>query len=214
MFKKFSVYSAICCLFWVIPSLADQLQPEKVATLVLENGARVQLNDDFTWEYVFVKSASEVSGQATKSAALATEEAVEKPAAGSATELSAPSVSLSSAAIAQADLLKSTAKNGVKVSLLSSQWDAQDRLGLNFELVNTGSKNYVQVALAVSLFADSGDLLSKQELKVWQAIFRLPESYLRKGQTRNSDTIWLEGVDKAQWQKQLLTLKITEMDSR
>ncbi|WP_432468324.1 DUF3157 family protein [Agarivorans sp. Z349TD_8] len=207
MFKKFSVYSAICCLFWVIPSLADQLQPEKVATLVLENGARVQLNDDFTWEYVFVNSASEVSGQATV-------EAVEKPAAGSATELSAPSVSLSSAAIAQAELLKSTAKNGVKVSLLSSQWDAQDRLGLNFELVNTGSKNYVQVALAVNLFADSGDLLSKQELKVWQAIFRLPESYLRKGQTRNSDTIWLDGVDKAQWQKQLLTLKITEMDSR
>jgi len=49
---------------------------------------------------------------------------------------------------------------------------------------------------------------------VWEAIFRMPETYLRKGEQRKSSVIWVEGIDKAQWQKQLINLKITEINSR
>ncbi|MFV0508580.1 MAG: DUF3157 family protein, partial [Shewanella algae] len=50
-------------------------------------------------------------------------------------------------------------------------------------------------------------------LQVWRAIKRMPETYLRKGQQRQSSVIWVEGVDKNLWQKQLLNLKITELDT-
>jgi hypothetical protein len=42
----------------------------------------------------------------------------------------------------------------------------------------------------------------------------MPETYLRNGQHRQSDTIWVEGVNKQQWQKQLISLKIVEIESR
>ncbi|MCE9680531.1 DUF3157 family protein [Shewanella sp. AS1] len=43
---------------------------------------------------------------------------------------------------------------------------------------------------------------------------RWPETYLRKGQKRSSDTIWIEGVDKNRWQQESMTIKITDMSSR
>lgn len=68
--------------------------------------------------------------------------------------------------------------------------------------------------METSFFADDGSLLKTEKLGVWKAIFRMPETYLRKGEQRKSRVIWIEGVDKNRWQKQLLNLKITEIESR
>ena len=70
------------------------------------------------------------------------------------------------------------------------------------------------IELEVSLFADSGALIKRETVKVWQAVFRMPDTYLRKGQTRESRVLWIEDIDKAQWTKQLMSLKMKEMDSR
>ncbi|MDO6762243.1 DUF3157 family protein [Agarivorans sp. 1_MG-2023] len=214
MLKKLNAYAAICGLFWVMPSLAEQFEPKALEIVTLQNGAQVQLNDDFTWQYLLLNTQSETTSSIdTNNAVLPVAvAALETPLANSASSHSPER--LSDIAINQAELLKSTAKNGVKISLLNSQWDDKDRLGLHFQLVNTGTKNYVQILLEVSLYADSGTLLTQQEVKVWQAIFRMPDTYLRKEQSRTSEILWLEGVDKTQWDKQLLSLKITNMESR
>ncbi|MCK8045043.1 DUF3157 family protein [Shewanella sp. 1CM18E] len=212
MYKMLRNYASIAILMFSVPTFADE-----VARITLENGAKVKLNDDFTWEYVILESQTQpepaipVTLPATVGAATATAAATEvvTPAVSTAT-----TETLTSSAIAQSALLKSTAKSGVKVSFANSQWDDDGRLGLTFELSSNSTEHYVLIELEISLFADSGALIKKEEVKVWQAIFRMPDTYLRKGQTRDSRVFWIEGIDKAQWTKQLMSLKMGEMDSR
>ena len=212
MYKTLMAYACIALFSLSIPAYADE-----VARVTLENGATVKLNDDFTWEYVILESQAKAD----------TATPVTLPAAAAAvavTENMTPAVTptapianteaLTSSAIAQSALLKSTAKSGVKVSFLDSQWDDDGRLGLTFELSSNSSEHYVMIELEVSLFADSGALIKRETVKVWQAVFRMPDTYLRKGQTRESRVLWIEDIDKAQWTKQLMSLKMKEMDSR
>lgn len=218
MYKALPYYAALAMMLISLSTLAKDMAPEPVAIVTLENGASVKLNDDFTWEYVFLEN--QPTAQAPKDTPTST--APNTPefnaAAQGATVATVTTAevanSLSHRAIEQSDLLKSTAKNGVKISYLNNQWDSKGRLGLSFELSSTSPESYVMIELEIGLFADSGQLIKKETVEVWQAIFRMPETYLRKGQTRKSDTFWIEGVDKAQWSKQLLTLKMKEMDSR
>ena len=213
MYKMLRNYASIAILVLSVPAFADE-----VARITLDNGAKVKLNDDFTWEYIILESQNQPDtavpvtlpatvGTATSTSAAATE--VVTPAASSA-----KTETLTSSAIAQSALLKSTAKSGVKVSFANSQWDDDGRLGLTFELSSNSPEHYVMIELEVSLFADSGALIKKEDIKVWQAIFRMPDTYLRKGQTRDSRVFWIEGIDKSQWTKQLMSLKVGEMDSR
>lgn len=210
MYKMLMAYACIALFSLSAPAYADE-----VARVTLENGATVKLNDDFTWEYIILESQAkpDTGVPVTLPATVA---AVSENAAPSVTPTTpiTNTEALTSSAIAQSALLKSTAKSGVKVSFLDSQWDDDGRLGLTFELSSNSSEHYVMIELEVSLFADSGALIKKETVKVWQAVFRMPDSYLRKGQTRESRVLWIEGIDKAQWTKQLMSLKMKEMDSR
>lgn len=201
-----------------MPLYAAEPAPEPLTIVTLKNGATVKLNDDFTWEYVFITpEVNEAAADATPSTP-PTNDVATTAVIGSAPAIQAtgPEVAgtLTAGAMAQSALLKSTAKGGVKISYLNSRWDKEGRLGLNFELSSTSSENYVMIELEIGLFGDSGQLLKRETVDVWQAIFRMPETYLRKGQTRNSETLWIEGIDKSQWDQQLMTLKIKEMSSR
>ncbi|MBB1268450.1 DUF3157 family protein [Shewanella sp. SR44-3] len=120
---------------------------------------------------------------------------------------------LASIVLAQPELLTSTAKDGIKVSLANSVWDGE-RLGLTFDLTSSSSDHIVLVEVATKFYSDSGLALKTETLDVWKATFRLPETYLRKGEQRQSRTLWVEGIDKSQWQKQLLQLSISELKSR
>ncbi|MEZ9820543.1 DUF3157 family protein [Shewanella sp. 10N.286.45.A1] len=208
MYKTLMAYACIALFSLSIPAYADE-----VARVTLENGATVKLNDDFTWEYVILESQAnaDTAAPATVAAVAVSENAT---SAVTPTAPIANTEALTSSAIAQSALLKSTAKSGVKVSFLNSQWDDDDRLGLTFELSSNSSEHYVMIELEVSLFADSGALIKRETVKVWQAVFRMPDTYLRKGQTRESRVLWIEDIDKAQWTKQLMSLKMKEMDSR
>ncbi|GIU25074.1 DUF3157 family protein [Shewanella schlegeliana] len=215
MYKALRTYASIALLIFSVPALA-----EEVARVTLENGATVKLNDDFTWEYVILESQTKpdtavpVTLPATVGAVVVAESNAPTTVEVTPTPAAATTETLTSNAIAQSALLKSTAKGGVKVSLLNSQWDEDGRLGLTFELNSNSPEHYVMIELEISLFADSGALINKETVKVWQAIFRMPDTYLRKGQTRDSRIFWIEGIDKAQWTKQLMSLKMGEMDSR
>ncbi|MFV0597532.1 DUF3157 family protein [Shewanella sp.] len=198
--------------------LSSSVMAADVATITLENGAQVRLKDDFTWEYIITETkVAEVPAVATVAAPSA---AVTSTAAATAVATSTPAIeaatpvtTLTANAIARPELLGSTAKDGIKVTFNESQWKG-DKLGLTFELTSTSGEHVTLVEVEASFFADDGTLLKTEKLEVWEAIFRMPETYLRKGEQRKSPVIWVEGVDKSRWQKQMINLKITEINSR
>ncbi|QFU25016.1 DUF3157 family protein [Shewanella eurypsychrophilus] len=219
MHKRLKFLSAFALLVIAVPSLAIAAT-ETVASLTLENGAKVRLNDDFTWEYVILETVpvvnSETKSQTPLAIAAGTSASIEiakaAPQATQATQ--AISQTMTATAMSQAELLKSTAKAGVKVSFAKAEWDDDGRLGLTFDLASTSSEHYVMIEMDVTLYDDTGKTLKTETLKVWKAIFRSADTYLRKGEQRQSRTFWIEGIDASQWSKQLLSLKIGEMNSR
>ena len=202
--------SALSSLLW----LSSSVMAADVANITLDNGAQVRLKDDFTWEYVLTQTQAAPNALATDAVIDSSSSVASLPSAAVASQAAAtPITTLTATAIAQPELLGSTAKDGIKVSFAEAQWK-DDKLGLNFELASTSNKHVTLVEVEASFFSDNGTLLKTEKLAVWEAIFRMPETYLRKGEQRNSSVIWVEGIDKAQWQKQLINLKITEINSR
>ena len=201
MRKTHNTLIGFALLTLAIPAMAAE-----VTTVTLDNGTKVRLNDDFTWEYVILETTTPAVGTATTTSP-PTSQALTQAAV-----ISAPT--LTASAMSQAELLKSTAKGGVKVSFLNSQWDEDGRLGLTFDLASSSSEHYVLINLDVTLFDDTGKLLETKTIKVWKAIFRMPDTYLRKGQQRESKIFWFEGIDPNLWTKELVSLKIGDMDSR
>lgn len=188
--------------------LSSSVMAADVATITLENGAQVRLKDDFTWEYIITETKA-----AEMPMAVAAAPSANIVSTSTAAVAAAPVTTLTANAIARPELLGSTAKDGIKVTFTDSQWKG-NKLGLTFELASTSSEHVTLVEVEASFFADDGSLLKTEKLEVWEAIFRMPETYLRKGEQRKSRVIWVEDVDKNRWQKQLVNLKITEINSR
>lgn len=194
--------------------LTSSVMAADVANITLENGAQVRLKDDFTWEYVITETKAAPNALAAAAVASASSNVASVPSAAVTTQtVAAPVTTLTATAITQPELLGSTAKDGIKVSFAEGQWKG-DKLGLSFDLASTSNEHVTLVEVEASFFADNGTLLKTEKLEVWEAIFRMPETYLRKGEQRKSSVIWVKGIDKSQWQKQLINLKITEINSR
>lgn len=194
--------------------LTSSVMAADVANITLENGAQVRLKDDFTWEYVITETKAAPNALAATAVASASSNVASVPSAAVTTQtVAAPVTTLTATAITQPELLGSTAKDGIKVSFAEGQWKG-DKLGLSFDLASTSGEHVTLVEVEASFFADNGTLLKTEKLGVWEAISRMPETYLRKGEQRKSRVIWVEGIDKAQWQKQLINLKVTEIESR
>ncbi|WP_137225006.1 DUF3157 family protein [Shewanella sp. MEBiC00475] len=228
MKTKFNaIASALLLLFAPAAMAAD------VAVITLENGANVRLKDDFTWEYIITETVTQpvvVTQVAASPAVMAksvssTATAVAPIAVANTPTVSAktpvePSISpaiattrLTAAAMAQPSLLGSTAKDGIKVTLANTQWKG-DKLGLVFDFDSTSDDHVTVVNVEASFFDDQGGLIKTETIEAWEAIFRMPETYLRKGQHRQTTPFWVEGINKQQWQKQLISLKIIEIESR
>jgi hypothetical protein len=214
--------------------LAPAAMAANVAVITLENGANIRLKDDFTWEYIITETVTQpvqaAKADIAKQANVVTQPTIASAASIAAvtTPVAAPTVAmptapamntqvsttrLTAAALAQPELLGSTAKDGIKIALADTKWKG-DKLGLVFDFDSTSNEHVTVVEVEVSFYNDNGALLKTEKLEAWEAIFRMPETYLRNGQHRQSDTIWVEGVNKQQWQKQLISLKIVEIESR
>ncbi|GGQ29750.1 DUF3157 family protein [Shewanella litoralis] len=214
--------------------LAPAAMAADVAVITLENGANVRLKDDFTWEYIITETVAQpvqaAKADITEQAngvtppAIAPAEsvaAVTTPAAAQTVAMpTAPTVNtqvattrLTAAALAQPELLGSTAKDGIKITLADTQWK-DNELGLVFDFDSTSDEHVTVVNVEASFFNDQGGLIKTETLEAWEAIFRMPETYLRKGQHRQSPVLWVEGINQQQWQQQLISLKIVEIESR
>lgn len=114
------------------PAFAADKADDAVALITLENGATVRLNADFTWEYVFLTpQANTVTTEPqattetiqTQTSTEAGQVVAQAPKVQPVVIASGPVVggAMTASAMDHANLLRSTAKGGAKVSYLKSQ---------------------------------------------------------------------------------------------
>lgn len=118
-------------------------QAAPLTQVTLPDGRQVQLNDDFTWEYLLIKPTA--SGEVVTGAVavpVLTEQAMTNP-----------------------DLLAQAVKDGISVKL--DKIEGSDPLSLQFLVSNTGSRSVVRVRGSVTLFSEQGAQLVKQEDRFW-----------------------------------------------
>lgn len=188
--------------FLLLGSVTMGLSATNIGTVTLDNGATALLHDDYTWEYIAINS------DATKKAAPS-----DITALSAVNTTSSEQVSQNDTSLLRSGLLNTAAKNDVKVTYSEAVWRDQE-LGLKFTLSSNNSDGVVIVKVAISFYDDNANKIVEQTVNVWQASYRLPETYLRKGETRNSRVIWIEGINKKNWTNKLLSLKVVEVETR
>ncbi|MGI2170418.1 DUF3157 family protein [Shewanella sp. MF05960] len=213
--------------------LAPAAMAADVAVITLENGTNVRLKDDFTWEYIITETVAQpaaaiqtptvpvattaLAAQATSAvntadAKMAVDTTNAKPAVVT-TVTPMATTRLTASAMAQPELMGRTARDGITITLANTQWK-DNELGLVFDFDSTSGEHVIVVNVEASFFNDQGGLIKTETLEAWEAIVRMPETYLRKGQHRQSPVLWVEGINQQQWQQKLISLKIVEIESR
>jgi len=192
-------------LFLLLGSVTLGLSAASIGTVTLDNGTIISFHDDYTWEYVAISAdaAGEVNNTISSN----------KISSNVVNPANSEQALKNRASLLRSGLLNTSVKNDVKVTYSNSIWRDQT-LGLKFMLSSDNADGVVIVKVAISFYDDKTNKITEQAVNVWQASYRLPETYLRKGETRNSRIIWVDGIDKASWTNKLLSLKVIEVETR
>ncbi|WP_298944156.1 DUF3157 family protein [uncultured Psychromonas sp.] len=187
-------------LFLLLSSVTLGLSAASIGTVTLDNGATVLLHDDHTWEYIAINTKA--LNETNKTI----------PSKMTDSNVVTPS-NADQASLLRSGLLNTAVKYGVKVTYSDSVWQDQ-ALGLKFTLSSNNADGVVIVKVAVSFYDDNGNKITEKNINVWQASYRLPDTYLRKGEPKNSRVVWIDGINKANWTNKLLSLKVVEVETR
>ena len=187
-------------LFLLLSSVTLGLSAASIGTVTLDNGATVLLHDDHTWEYIAINTKA--LNETNKTI----------PSKMTDSNVVTPS-NADQASLLRSGLLNTAVKYGVKVTYSDSVWQDQ-ALGLKFTLSSNNADGVVIVKVAVSFYDDNGNKITEKNINVWQASYRLPDTYLRKGEPKNSRVVWIDGINKADWTNKLLSLKVVEVETR
>ncbi|WP_025563628.1 DUF3157 family protein [Psychromonas sp. SP041] len=190
-------------LFLLLGSVTLGLSAANIGTVTLDNGATVLLHDDHTWEYIAINTDALNEAKETNKTI---------PSEITDSNMVTPSNS-EQASLLRSGLLNTAVKYGVKVTYSDSVWQDQ-ALGLKFKLSSNNSDGVVIVKVAVSFYDDNANKITEKTINVWQASYRLPDTYLRKGEPKNSRVVWIDGINKANWTNKLLSLKVVEVETR
>lgn len=198
-----NLFKIISILLMILVTFSIKSAP--LGLLTLQDGSLIKINDDFTWEYANEEFRAPGNSKA---------ENPPPPISPLSTDLTTLESEETSLNIPHTPAISNSAdKNGINIKFVSSQWDT-DRVGLTFELTSHSEESYVIISLEINLISDKDKLIKNTTINVWQASYRLPETYLRNKQIRESRIIWIDGIDKTQWNNESMNLNIKEMKSR
>lgn len=211
--------------------MADSLPISTPVTVALDNGIKVLLKPDHSWEYLLDETqsaSSSVAAQSTTdstlvptSTAVPVTAAVSPAGAGSAADSASDmtghtsessSTRLNSSALANPRLLSEGHRDGV-VAHLTEVSVEDDEAVLQFDLDNTAGQSVIGVQARLRLYADDGHLIATREAPLWVGEYRLPQTYLRSGQTRDSREVRV-ALPKGEWSRQLVRVEVTEVEFR
>ncbi|KJY82490.1 ribonuclease [Vibrio galatheae] len=180
----------LLCLFASTISYAAQ-------TVTLDDGRQIQLNDDFTWHYI---SQLETSNDQQIAAAV----------------IATPSIPVIDRKVATVVELNSSkpvmqlSDSGVDVLLGAAQYDS-GQLIIPTSITNQSSQSVVLVELEVEILDESGKVIVKQPYKIWSAIKRLADTYLRPQQAIQAKPIVIDVEQAEQYQ---LNARIVTIETR
>ncbi|MEL0658703.1 DUF3157 family protein [Psychromonas arctica] len=192
-------------LFLLLSSVTLGSSAANLGTVTLDSGATVLLHDDYTWEYIAISTDNVEEANNTIPS-----DTIDSTAVTASNSVQA---SNNKSSLLHSGLLNTAVKYDVKVTYSDSVWRDQ-ALGLKFILSSDNADGVVIVKVAISFYDDNANKITEKTVNVWQATFRLPETYLRKGEPRNSRVIWIDGIDKTNWTNKLLSLKVIEVETR
>ncbi|WP_447470323.1 DUF3157 family protein [Vibrio harveyi] len=175
----------------------------------LADGREVKLNDDFTWEYVVKKAASENTLEKVEAveaaAVVASTTAVEADTTQTtkAPEIATiPVVNKKVGTTIVVNAKKPTMQlsdSGVDVLIGSARYE-DGELILPTSVTNQSSQSVIQVEVEVQVFDMSGKPLAKESVTVWQSIKRMADTYLRPQQAEQGKAIKLAVPQSQQYQ--------------
>lgn len=168
-------------------------------TVTLNDGRQVQLNDDFTWQYVVETQTTEAT--ATSSAIpvkpVATIPVINRQV-GSVITLGSqkPVMQLSD--------------SGVDLLLGAAQYQSE-QLVIETSLTNQSTQSVVSVEVELELMDMSGAVVATETVSVWTSIKRLADTYLRPQQAVAGKTIKIDVKRADQYQ---INAKIIKVETR
>lgn len=166
-------YLVTLCVF--ISLIVPYTVQAEVLRLRLENGKEVILKDDFTWQYV-TKAEGQPQAQ---------------PSPVVATSLPAPQVMQH----VQTNQVV-TQHSGVVLTLQLEKW-REGAKTIPVTIENGAFKPIIAIDVTLNLYNSQGNLIHSHEYAVWRSIKRMPDTYLRVGQSKTGTAIKLN-VDPSQ----------------
>ncbi|NOH81398.1 DUF3157 family protein [Vibrio sp. RE86] len=167
--------------------------------LTLDDGRQVQLNDDFTWQYV-VKEKYATEANTTE--------------ATQATPLAAiPVVTKSIGTLVEVGSKKATLQlsdSGVDILLGATQYQ-DGQLVIPTSITNQSRLSVVSIELHVEVLDISGQKLAEEKVKIWSSIKRMADTYLRPEQIVQGKPILIDVEQEQQYQ---INAKVSEIETR
>ncbi|MDT8869718.1 DUF3157 family protein [Vibrio fluvialis] len=181
---------------WAPVALAGEI-------VTLQDGRDVQLNDDFTWQYVQpVETSNSMSVAPAKPAIVA-----------AAPVLAAPLVKAQRGSMIELGSTKPTlqlSNSGVDIVLGSARY-RDGQLILPTAITNQSTQSVINIVLKVEILDEQGNLLTTQTTTIWQSIKRMADTYLRPQASVAGKAIEVKVDEAPRYQ---IRASVTQVESR
>lgn len=181
---------------WAPVALAGEI-------VTLQDGRDVQLNDDFTWQYVQpVETSNSMSVAPAKLAIVA-----------AAPVLAAPLVKAQRGSMIELGSTKPTlqlSNSGVDIVLGSARY-RDGQLILPTAITNQSTQSVINIVLQVEILDEQGNLLTTQTTTIWQSIKRMADTYLRPQASVAGKAIEVKVDEAPRYQ---IRASVTQVESR
>ncbi|EKO3392403.1 DUF3157 family protein [Vibrio fluvialis] len=181
---------------WAPVALAGEI-------VTLQDGRDVQLNDDFTWQYVQpVETSNSMSVAPAKPEVVA-----------AAPVLAAPLVKAQRGSMIELGSTKPTlqlSNSGVDIVLGNARY-RDGQLILPTAITNQSTQSVINIVLQVEILDEQGNLLTTQTTTIWQSIKRMADTYLRPQASVAGKAIEVKVDEAPRYQ---IRASVTQVESR
>ncbi|WP_047461828.1 DUF3157 family protein [Vibrio fluvialis] len=181
---------------WAPVALAGEI-------VTLQDGRDVQLNDDFTWQYVQpVETSNSMSVAPAK-----------PEVAAAAPVLAAPLVKAQRGSMIELGSTKPTlqlSNSGVDIVLGCARY-RDGQLILPTAITNQSTQSVINIVLQVEILDEQGNLLTTQTTTIWQSIKRMADTYLRPQASVAGKAIEVKVDEAPRYQ---IRASVTQVESR
>ncbi|WP_375751974.1 DUF3157 family protein [Vibrio sp. HN007] len=185
--KKTLTLLTLVCSF---PALSGE-------TVLLKDGREIQINDDFTWQYVVKKNETSKTSVAINSIPIvqATSNTLNK---GTLIEPGS-----------KKDILQ-LSDSGVDILLGKPEYQSGS-LTIPTSVTNQGSQSIISVEIELSVYDVQNNLLFKEEVAVWKSIKRMADTYLRPKTAKEGKELVIALPEQKQY---IVQASVTQVESR